>query len=330
MLTIIIILLCSGLSAFICYQCLRPRLQASLELDQQTANANAQLIEENKRLSIEYNELNNKSSALSTENRIIENQIQEKKNSLSLLEMQSKESADIFYKTNLELAQVNLEQSLEKERKKYYHEIDELTNALQIAREEEVAGYLANIQSTKSELDTLNEQLVQMRADTTAAINAAKRAEEMKESKDFYRIKLTLEDVEEIKKLRSILPYLRDKEPLNKVIWKVYYEKPLNDLIGRVIGPGIHTGIYKITDIENDKCYVGQAASLTDRWKQHVKRGVGAETPTRNKLYPAMLEKGPENFTFEVLEECDRADLDAREDYFQEFYQAVTWGYSIK
>jgi hypothetical protein len=38
--------------------------------------------------------------------------------------------------------------------------------------------------------------------------------------------------------LREILPYLRDKTPLNKVIYKVYYEKPLSDMIGRVIGTG--------------------------------------------------------------------------------------------
>jgi hypothetical protein len=29
---------------------------------------------------------------------------------------------------------------------------------------------------------------------------------------------------------------LRNKEALNKVIWKVFYEKPTTDLIGRVIG----------------------------------------------------------------------------------------------
>ena len=64
-------------------------------------------------------------------------------------------------------------------------------------------------------------------------------------------------DIEEIKKLRSIIPYLRSAEPINKVIWKVYYEKSYTDLIGRVIGQGIHTGIYKITNIENQKCYIG-------------------------------------------------------------------------
>ena len=169
-----------------------------------------------------------------------------------------------------------------------------------------------------------------MRAINDAAVLAAKRAEEMKTAKDFYRIQLSEADIEEIKVLRSIEHLLRDKEPLNKIIWKCYYEKPSTDLIGRVIGGGIHTGIYKITEIETGKCYVGQAANLADRWKQHIKRGVGADTPTRNKLYPAMNAAGPENFTFEIIEECTRALLDEREDYWQDYFKAKEFGYSIK
>ena len=48
-----------------------------------------------------------------------------------------------------------------------------------------------------------------------------------------------------------MIPRLRNAEPLNKVIWKMYYEKPYTDLVGRVVGTGNHTGIYKITNIEN-------------------------------------------------------------------------------
>ena len=89
----------------------------------------------------------------------------------------------------------------------------------------------------------------------------------MKDSVNFYRIQLSDLDLSEIEMLRSISPYLRDKDPLNKIIWKYYYEKPTNDMIGRVIGAGIHSGIYKITHIESGRCYVGQAVNLTDRWK---------------------------------------------------------------
>ena len=44
------------------------------------------------------------------------------------------------------------------------------------------------------------------------------------------------------------------------------------------------------------------------------------ETPTQNKLYPAMAKFGAENFTFQVIEEItDRNLLDEREDYWQGF-----------
>jgi group I intron endonuclease len=77
-------------------------------------------------------------------------------------------------------------------------------------------------------------------------------------------------------------------------------------------------------------CYVGQAANLAERWKQHIKRGLGADPVTKNKLYPAMKAIGVENFSFEVIEECERSKLDEREDYWQDFFKAKEFGYSIK
>ena len=43
-----------------------------------------------------------------------------------------------------------------------------------------------------------------------------------------------------------------------------------------------------------------------------------------------MLSIGVENFTFEIIEECAGNLLNDREDYWQEFYQAKEFGYSIK
>ena len=77
-------------------------------------------------------------------------------------------------------------------------------------------------------------------------------------------------------------------------------------------------------------CYVGQAANLAERWKQHIKRGLDADPITKNKLYPAMKAIGVENFSFEVIEECERSKLDEREDYWQDFFKAKEFGYSIK
>jgi hypothetical protein len=121
-----------------------------------------------------------------------------------------------------------------------------------------------------------------------AAVAADKRKFEEENKIDYYRLIIPEEDLKEISKIREIIPYLRNPEPLNKVIYKYYYEKPYNDLIGRVLGSKSYTGIYKITNLTNGMCYVGQAVSISERWRQHIKRGLGAETPTNNKLYPAM------------------------------------------
>jgi len=43
-----------------------------------------------------------------------------------------------------------------------------------------------------------------------------------------------------------------------------------------------------------------------------------------------MLSIGVENFTFEIIEECLGTNLNEREDYWQEFYHAKDFGYSIK
>ena len=186
------------------------------------------------------------------------------------------------------------------------------------------------LSATNTAIKNAELQLADLAAKVSAAVAAAKRQEEMETAQDFYRLNLPDIDIEEIVKLREVTVLLRDSEPLNKVIWKVYYEKPYTDLIGRVVGTGVHTGIYKITNIKSQKCYVGQAADIASRWKQHIKRGIGAEAPTRNKLYPAMLEHGVENFTFEIVEECSRAQLNEREDYWQDYFGAKEFGYSIK
>ena len=176
----------------------------------------------------------------------------------------------------------------------------------------------------------LEDTLATLKATIDSAVEANKRKVAKEQEQNFYRLNISGKDLEEIKQLRLVADLLRDKEPLNKVIWKVYYEKPTTDLVGRVIGPGVHTGIYKITNLQNQMCYVGQAANLADRWKQHIKRGLGAETPTKNKLYPIMQSVGVENFSFEVIEECDRSKLNEREDYWQEYFHAIDFGYSIK
>lgn len=258
------------------------------------------------------------------------NSLEQQKILLTAHLLESKQQVEETAKTQLALIQERLDKSAEELAKSYQNEVEAQRKALEESLVEYTRMIHASITLVHEEYASANEALSALKHTVDLATEAAKREEEKKDKENFYRIVLPASDIKEIECLRQVEPYLRDKEALNKVVWKVYYEKPLNEMIGRVLGDKTITGIYKITSIATGKCYIGQCLDAASRWRQHTKRALGAETPTRNKLYPAMKELGPENFTFELVEECAREALDAREDYWQEYFHAKDYGYSIK
>lgn len=319
------------------YIILKPKLKATQVLDQETSEKNECLRNELLELTKEHSSLKSKREEILNNLNDLQQQATNLQNQASILQQQNitlqkqaEESSNALYEKSYELASEKMSQAAESMSQKFQQAQETAEQEYLQTLQECADSFQKQISNKKLELFKVNAELADLTAKLNAAVEANKRAEELKAKQDFYRLQLPQVDIDEISRLREVIPYLRDSEPLNKVIWKVYYEKPYTDLIGRVIGNGTHTGIYKITNIENQMCYVGQAANLADRWKQHIKRGIGAETPTRNKLYPAMLEYGVENFTFEVVEECDRMKLNDREDYWQEYFHAKDFGYSIK
>lgn len=294
----------------------RPKMKTFVSLDEQTAQTNKELHIELTGLQIEIAGLANRKTEIL--------------NGIADLEKQAKEAGQKFLEQSRQLAETNFEHEAEKLASQFQEHQESVQNEYLITMQEMSQDIVKQLQAYKDELLALDNMIAEKQTIVAAAVEASKRAEQMASEKDFYRLILSDEDIAEIGRLKEVVPYLRDSEPLNKVIWKVYYEKPYTDLIGRVVGTGTHTGIYKITNISNDMCYVGQAANIAERWRQHIKRGIGAETPTRNKLYPAMASFGVENFTFEIIEECDRSLLNDREDYWQDYFHAKDFGYSIK
>lgn len=310
------ILIGALVGAGVLYVIIKPKLKATQELDEATK--------------LQNEELHTELVALEKQHAALTARRQEIQDSISLLEQQAEESSNAIYKKSWELANEKMSNASEVMSKQYEQAKQTAENDYLETLKDCANSFTSQINDKKNELKKVQDELTDLVQKLNSAVEANKRAEEIKQKQDFYKLQLTAIDLDEIKRLREVEPYLREKEPLNKVIWKVYYEKPYTDLIGRVVGTGIHTGIYKITNIENQMCYVGQAVNIADRWKQHIKRGIGAEAPTRNKLYPAMLEVGVENFTFEIVEECDKSKLNEREDYWQEFFHAKDFGYSIK
>lgn len=294
----------------------RKKRQLKYELDQKTINLNNKLKEQLQTYQLELTRLETQREGLLK--------------TISDLELTAQQSGEALLHKNLELANEKFAQATKDMEIQYAKAEDEYQQEYLNTLSECSVSLLVELSSKQDDLQKLNMQIENMRARIASAVAEAKREQEKKDNINFYRLILSEQDLKEIAILREATTLLRNSEPINKVIWKVYYEKPYTDLIGRVVGSNIHCGIYKITNLENEMCYVGQAVNIADRWKQHIKRGIGAEPVTRNKLYPAMIEYGVENFTFEILEECDRDKLNDLEDYWQDFYKAKEFGYSIK
>lgn len=311
------------LGGVIVYFILQPKIKKTQEYNLDIERLNNNLIGEKQRLENETKQLQIGLASLQAKR-------DEVQSSIFSLEQQAKESADIFYQKNIEIAQTNLDKSLENASNYYTTQTEQYQNDYKEMMADCALSISNLINQKKIELEQLDLAIKEQSEKVNASVEASKRAEEIRSQSDFYKLTIPKEDLDEIKELREVEKHLRNPEPLNKVIWKCYYEKPTTDLIGRVIGSGTHTGIYKITNLTNQMCYVGQAANLAERWKQHIKRGLGADPVTKNKLYPAMKAIGVENFSFEVIEECERSKLDEREDYWQNFFKAKEFGYSIK
>ena len=308
----------------------RPRLKHRESINEDIVRQNIQIQNSLDKKRSEFNELENSYTTLVNE--VAKTQNEKDKISDELIKQQenARQAAQSYYDTTMKLSEERVERGLQDLVDKYKQAENDYQKEYEQLMLDLTSTYEENELRTAQQEALLLSKLTDLKQKTAAAVEANKRAEEMRVKQDFYRLQLSEEDIQEIKKLREVLPSLRQKEPLNKVIYKVYYEKPYTDLVGRVVGSGIHTGIYKITNIANGMCYVGQATDIADRWKQHVRRGVGADAPGRNKLYPAMLSFGVENFTFEVIEECQAVQLNEREQYWQEYFKAKEFGYSIR
>ena len=78
--------------------------------------------------------------------------------------------------------------------------------------------------------------------------------------------------------------------------------------------------VYKITNLKNQKCYIGSSVRVQKRWKQHINTSKNPNSAQYNyPLYQAFRQDGIENFSFEVL----RDDFNTQEEMQQYEYDMI-------
>ena len=286
------------------------------KVDTAASNANKKIYEETERLKAEYELYKTTNETILSENNKLTTQIEEGKKHLSTIQNaidNQQEMSSNAFKNYCDI--------LEKRYKEVEEEHDMEIEALNTAYSNLQLKLLREADEVRSDLDKI-------KATRAAAIEAARREKDIENNLTFYCLDISDADKIDIAKLEALKPSLNKPRVLSMLIWQTWFQKPLKALSANVVGATDATGIYKITNIKTKECYIGQAMHIKERWAEHAKCGLGIDTPAGNKLYKAIQEFGLWNFSFEVLEECPREQLNEKEKYYIDLYSSYDYGYN--
>ena len=250
------------------------------------------------------------------ERKVIESEIRQAKQRLSDIEQDYQSKRKLIDEAK-ELA----ENEYKEKKKAYLIELKTLKDKLDEKYTQDSQEYIIKIDELKQSLESLKKQ-------KAASIEALQREQAIQEQKDLYRLVLSNQDKQDIEFLRSIQFRISKPRLVSMLIWQNYVQPIAKKKFPLILGSENVCGIYKITNIKNQMCYIGQAKDMRKRLNEHLKKGLGIDTPQGNKLYQAMLEDGIDSFTFELLEECSEEELNSKERYYIELYNSIDYGYN--
>ena len=302
MIIAIIILFC------ICV-CLIIALNKKVQIDNKTKNLNEQLLQENKRLQSERQEL------------LVDKEVVRKEIIVNERE-RSKLNNDLNNLRN------NISNTLNQNKEICDNAFKEYQNTLDSAYNDAEEQFDAKLNNLNKELGEIQHELDALKMTRAAAHEALLKEQEIKDNKDNYRLIPSQSDLADVRRLEIVKRELNKPRILSMLIWQTYWQPIAKKQFPNIIQAKTKCGIYKITNLTTDECYIGQAVDIYKRWNEHCKCGLGIDTPPGNKLYKAIQEYGLDNFTFEILTECKQSELNEKEKYFIELYQANLFGYN--
>ncbi len=255
--------------------------------------------------------------------------LQKDKNNLINLKNQEKQRLNEELLQFQESRKKELNTNLQKEKQIIKLNLQKINN--QTSQEiEDIHKDLNNIrESAAQQKQQIQNDINVLKASLASGVQARLREQQLINKLDFYKLTINDTDLADVKMLQNLKPSLHKPVVLSKLIWTQYFQKQMTELCDRVLGKNIVCGIYKITNLVTEQCYIGQSVNCGDRWKQHCKCGLGIEASSTNKLYNAMQKDGVWNFTFELLEECPKELLNEKEGFWIQMYQSNIYGYNI-
>lgn len=248
------------------------------------------------------------------------------RNNLINSEIRKKEQLNKELLQFQEYRKKELNENFQKEKKIIRLNLQKINN--QTSQEiENIHKDLNNIrQSAIQEKKQIQTEIDKLKASLSAGVEARLREQEKKDKINFYKLSISEADFADVKMLQNLKSSFHKPVVLSKLIWTQYFQKQMTQLCDRVFGKKPISGIYKITDLITEECYIGQSVNIQQRMKQHCKCGLGIEASATNKLYNTMQKDKVWNFSFELLEQCSKELLNEKEKFWIQMYQSNKFG----
>ena len=241
----------------------------------------------------------------------------ERRNELTRLEMEREQEIEKNYNTLLAA-----------KRELYIRESDDLEKEFEQEWEEMFSRHVTNCANLDKAEATINLALRSKQNDYENLIAPFRLLQQKEQEKYYWCIQIPETDREDIHYLlTTVAPQVRNKDVVPKLVWSEYLQKLTQELMKRAKIED-KPGIYKITNIKTNKCYVGKSTKVKQRLIDHIKGSVGISTIADQAIHSAMLNEGLWNWTFECICYCEKEQLSEKEQYYINFFKSQEWGYN--
>lgn len=217
--------------------------------------------------------------------------------------------------------------------------IKEKENNLELNYKQEVLKYEDAIRAAESNAEQLisqadlraeqiKEQVAYEEKRYQNLIAPLKQYEMDKQQRLFYTIQVPDEYKDDIDfLLNTVSQKVRHPDIINKLVWAEYVKPYLDDTFKR-IEIRAEPGIYKLTNIDTGKSYIGKSTDVKKRISDHMKSSIGISSIADQAVHHAILETGFWNWTIEIITYCEKDKLSELEKYYIDFFKTQEYGFN--
>lgn len=115
----------------------------------------------------------------------------------------------------------------------------------------------------EDEFEQIKKDLDKIKATRAAAHQAILKEQEVKNNKDLYRLLPSASDLADARRLEIIKKELNKPRILSMLIWQTYWQPIAKKQFPLILQAKTKCGIYKITNLITDECYIGQSVNIS-------------------------------------------------------------------